>query len=61
MNNTHPLFTQKHYEYFIDRLRLVPQPAKKIMVEILCWIFQQDNPKFKRDVFIEQTKGGCNE
>jgi hypothetical protein len=49
------LFTVQHYEYLTERLRHVPQPAKKIVVEILCWIFQQDNPKFKRELFITQA------
>jgi len=52
-----PLFTQKHYECLIEKLRpLRPEIALK-----LCSIFKADNPKFDADKFnrmIQSPDGG---
>jgi len=49
--STHPLFTQKHYEYVICRLRERLRPLPVGLVDALCEIFIGDNPKFKAEEF----------
>lgn len=44
-----PLFTQKHYEH-LERA-LSEERAPREVVEMLCRVFEKDNPKFKPDVF----------
>lgn len=48
------LFTQKHYEYLELALPLAephhPEVLERV-VEILCDVFERDNPRFKREVF----------
>lgn len=51
-----PTFTQKHYEYLIRAIRADESSSisKQRAVEILCRAFKQDNPKFKRALFVAQ-------
>jgi len=53
-----PTFSQKHYEYMQTALRnmwQVPPSEKQIAAEILCRVFEQDNPRFKRQIFLRQV------
>jgi EAL domain-containing protein (putative c-di-GMP-specific phosphodiesterase class I) len=59
---TVPVFTQKHYEHLIAGLHLVPALHDRIIAaEILCRIFQTDNPKFKPALFMAQAMETGNE
>lgn len=49
---SHPLFSQKHYEHIIGWLQKMPRCSEKIIVmDELCMIFENDNPKFKAELF----------
>lgn len=53
-------FTQKHYEYLERALRErrathLPRELDAA-IEILRDIFAEDNPKFKRDVFMKENE-----
>lgn len=60
-------FTQKHYEHMIDGLRSlrslplsdhgVTSEELNASIIVMCRIFERDNPKFKRELFIQL----CNE
>jgi hypothetical protein len=50
-----PYYSRTHYQDLIAVLRDVPMPDRLIAAEILCRVFQQDNPKFKPAMFMAQV------
>ena len=51
MTNKNSLFTQKHYEHMMDVVSRVPLGKRTYVAELLCDVFEKDNPKFSRSRF----------
>lgn len=51
------VFTQKHYEYVAAQLH-ARHPRDQQTRTTLCKIFERDNPKFKRGLFLQQCEDG---
>jgi len=64
MNTTPPVrpyFTQTHYEEMSAALHKAAPHDRLIAAEILCRVFQHDNPKFKPAKFMAQVMETENE
>ncbi len=51
-----PLFSTAHYEHMMQAL--YDNDASGCTVQTLCTIFENDNPKFKRDLFVAGATTG---
>jgi len=61
MSEHPPAFTQKHYEHMILAIRKMDWTYDsdfEMFVGVLSEIFEEDNPKFKPDMFRRQCEEG---